>query len=291
MKKLRYMLPCKKLVLGMGISAAIQLLFVSAGFSQIDFSVLDKWRGNQRPAFTRTINVARERNEQVNNTPVVHQPTEKEIRQARAYAEKQAAEVRKNLITPNANTSSVTYSLTTVNTVQNGGYLNSTPNGGGAFYAFAADTRNTRATAIPTVAIRRTVAILAKASEGSAEDMFSLAEQASIAMQGGDLQVKVNDNAINSSEKQEQQFRDLVQELSQDYQDIEFVKKEEDLIDKEANNVDADVYAGKISKEEGKAKLLDLTKQLINAKTKSEKAKEDIKKLPKKIETIYVLVH
>ena len=258
--------------------------------AQIDFSVLDKWRGLDAQKGT----VARaESNADSSKTEQPREPTAKEMQKAREQAEHLMATIRQKLSKPGP-AASVTWSNTAVHVDVSGGYLNTPPSPAGVFAALAAGTAKTPATSITSVALRRTLAILARAfinskgNLGSPEEAAVLAGEAANAMAGGDLRIRLDDSEFKWNDHREELFRAVLQEAEKSYRDIEFAKTERVRVDKEVVSIVKAVREGTLTAEKAESNIKALSDTLETALKRGTEAETKIRDLPKVIEKMVV---
>jgi ElaB/YqjD/DUF883 family membrane-anchored ribosome-binding protein len=259
--------------------------------AQIDFSVLDKWKvpGSQKPSIESTTPDA--------DSPKTERPREqsaKEMQKAREQAERLLATIRQKLSKPEP-AAAVTWSNTAVHVDVSGGYLNTPPSPAGVFAALAAGTAKTPATSISSVALRRTLAILARAfikdgkgngNLGSPEEAAVLAGEAANAMAGGELRIRVDDSEFKWNEHREELFRAVLQEAEKSYRDIEFAKTERVRVDEEVMSIVNAVREGTLTAEKAESNIKALSDTLETVLKRSTEAHTKIRDLPKIIERV-----
>jgi len=261
----------------------VLFLPTAAIFAQIDYSVLDKWKcsGCQIPNMTRP-----EPNAPKEEKTTQPELTEKEIRRINEQAEKKLAQIRKSLITAEKLRNAVSWNTNRVQIAEGLRYFNLPPNQGGVFASIANTTRKTPVSSMTPLAMRRSAAILARAQLPgvSPEDASFLSAQASIALQGGALQVFVDDNTLGISDAQEKKFRILLEETEKSNQNIELTKKEEEQIFEQQEKINDEVTDKTM--DEAKLKLKKLAQQLLDLMERRKKEEEALKDLSKKVERI-----
>lgn len=255
----------------------------SSIFSQIDYSVLDKWKcsGCQIP------NIARpEPNTPKEKKEPQHELTEKEIRAINEETQKKLTLIRKSLITADKLRNAVSWNAGSIQIAESRRYFNLPPSQGGVFASISNTTRQTPVSSMSPISIRRSAAILARAQLPgvSPEDASFLSAQASLALQGGVLQVFVDDKMLGISDAQEKKFRILLEETEKSNQNIELTKKEEEQIFEQQKKINDEVTDK--TKDAANSKLKELAQQLLDLIERRKKEEEALKDLSKKVEGI-----
>jgi hypothetical protein len=128
---------------------------------------------------------------------------------------------------------------------------------------------------------------LVRASAESEETAAFLAGEAAASMEGGDLRVRVDDAAFSWNDRQEAQFRAVLQEAEESFNDIQFAKSEEARVDKEIASIGIMVKEGTLSADQAESKKKQLSDALDTAFKRRSEAQKKIATLPKKI--VYIV--
>ena len=265
----------------------LAFLFVSLSYSpdinaQIDFSVLDKYRGldAQRGKVSGTV-----RKDNLPKNGNTNLPSQKEIRKENEQARRIVAFIRSKLVQPESPLA-VTFSQTLVSVNASGGYLKTPPSPAGVFSGIAAGAAKTHATSISPDALRRTAAILTRATaEGTSNETAAfLASEAINAMEGASLKVHLDEGEVKrSNTKREKNLRALLQEAEENYHVIELAQEQEIRTNVELLNIVKQVGEGTLSEADANAKKKELSDALKIILEHSNEAMEKIRELPKKM--------
>ncbi len=251
----------------------------------IDFSVLDKWNepGAQRRA------IEGEPRGEPGRIEKPRELTQKEIQKAEDQAQRLVATIREKLSKPGPE-ASVTWSRTSVTVGGDSGGFFTPPSAAGVFAAIPAGTSGTPATSITPLALRRSAAILARAVNPaeSEETAAFLAEEAAQVLAGGSSRVRVDDAAFKWNDRQQKQFRAVLQEAETLYKDIEFAKSVRERVGPELIAIASSVQDGTLSAAEAENKKRNLSDVVEEALKRSREAQRKLGDLTKKIEYIVI---